>query len=103
VHHEQGRKVQARSRKKPAKGPVVSFYGVWITLSGGFLCHSNCPWLIRPHGQAAVIRADPLLADGPDPDAILAEGLPGIRIIDPQLGRGLGAAGAATEQQNKQG
>ncbi|UCP15535.1 hypothetical protein KI797_03430 [Aeromonas media] len=89
--------------KKPANGPVVSFYGAWITLFGGFLCHSNRPWLIRPHGHAAVIRADPLLVDGPDPHAILAEGLPGIRIIDPQLGRGMGAAGAATEQQNTQG
>lgn len=82
--------------KKPAKGPAVSFYGVWITLFGGFLCHSNRPWLIRPHGQTAVIRADPLLADGPDPDAILAEGLPGIRIIDLQLGWGVRATGAAT-------
>ncbi|QYK81409.1 hypothetical protein IBG34_22175 [Aeromonas media] len=96
MHHEQGRKVQARSRKKPAKGPVVSFYGVWITLFGGFLCHSNRPWLIHPHGQAAVIRAYPLVSDGPNPDAILAEGLPGIGIINLQCGWRVRATGAAT-------
>ena len=69
----------------------------------GGTVHTTPQASVAKPGQTAVIRADPLLADGPDPDAILAEGLPGIRIIDPQLGRGMSAAGAATEQQNTQG
>ena len=92
----------ARSRKNPANWPAVSFYGVWITLFGGFFCHPFSSWLIRPHGYPAMIPTDPLCHHGANPGAIFANGLPGVGIIDGErVGgrRGL----ASREQQGAQG
>lgn len=92
----------ARSRKNPANWPVVSFYGVWITLFGGFFCHPFGSWLIRPHGNPAMILADPLCHNGANPGTIFAYGLPGVGIIDGErVGRLRGLA--SREQQGAQG
>lgn len=45
--------------------------------------------------------ADPPVADGPDPDAVLADGLPGVGVIDLQRRGRMRSSGA--KPQGKQG